>query len=511
MRSPLVSRLLIAAVLVAIAATGWWFRPQSGAATAPAFSYFDAARGPFTISLPTGGSLEAVEEVTVRNRVPGITQIISLAEEGSVVEKGDLLLELDSSDIEAKLSLAEIAYQQSLSAVAQQEDRLEVLESENTVRLRDTELATELGAKDLTKYRDGEWPQLRKNSESVIALTTEELKRAQDRLDGTRRLEKKGYATPAELAADGLAVKRQKIELEKATEALRLLTEFDNPRKLRELEAKLENSSTLVARIKRQNKLQSENARMLLKAATETLTLRKANLDLLKEQLKFTRIYAPTGGLVVYPTIDRWRGDAIEEGGSVRERQELISLPDISRMKVVINIYENQISLVKEGMPAYIHLDSLPDCRFAGRVLSIASMPEPARDGNPNYRVYKGEILITDKLPEIKPGITARVDVLVAELEDVIKVPVQSVVGIENRQFCFIREGSKQVPVEVEVGLFDNEFVEIRSGVSEGDQVALAPPRPTEVPAEALPAGGKEPRVPVKEVARTHSALPEAG
>ncbi|MCF7732268.1 MAG: biotin/lipoyl-binding protein, partial [Akkermansiaceae bacterium] len=154
MRSPLVSRLLIAAVLVAIAATGWWFRPQSGAATAPAFSYFDAARGPFTISLPTGGSLEAVEEVTVRNRVPGITQIISLAEEGSVVEKGDLLLELDSSDIEAKLSLAEIAYQQSLSAVAQQEDRLEVLESENTVRLRDTELATELGAKDLTKYRD---------------------------------------------------------------------------------------------------------------------------------------------------------------------------------------------------------------------------------------------------------------------------------------------------------------------------------------------------------------------
>lgn len=478
-------KILVPAGAVLVAAAGFTFMPGRTSPEIGGPAYFSAERGSFTITLPTGGSLEAVNEVTVRNLVPGHTRIISLIKEGSLVKEGELLLELDSADIENRLSSAEISYQQSLSSVAEQEERVEVMKSENIIRLRDAELAVELSKQDLIKYQDGQWPQLRKKSESAITLATEELRRAQDRLNGTRRLEEKGYATAAELIADQLVVQRREIELESAKEELRLLTKFDYPRQLRQLEANAENNVIRCERTRRQNETQLEKALLQMNSSRETLELRKTSLNELREARIRTRIFAPQDGLVVYQKSDHWRQEPIEEGSSVRERQQLISLPDISSMKVRVNIYESQISLVKPGMRAYIHLDSLPDQRFGGEVLSIATMPEPSRDNNPNHRVYKAEVLVTDPLPDIKPGITARVDVLVAELEDVIKIPLQAVIGIEERQFCFVRNGGGSVPVEVEVGLFDSEFVQIRRGLVAGDEVVLAPPATTRLPTAA--------------------------
>lgn len=439
--------------------------------------------GTFTIALPAGGSLEAVDQVVVRNQVPGRTQIISLVREGTIVKQGDLLFELDSADIDNQLTQAEISYQQSLTNLAEQEERYEIQQSDNIIRLRDAELAVELAATDLGKYVEGEWPQQRKKAESAITLASEELRRAQDRLDGTRRLEERGYATASELMADELVVKRREIELQGATEEQRMLIEFDYPRSLRQLEANLENATIRLERIERQNDMQIEKSEMQLASTRETVDLRLAKLEELRQARDFTKVYAPQDGLVVYHKAANWRQEPVEEGSTVRERQEMIILPDVSQMKVVVNIYENQVSLVKRGMRAFVKLDALPDQRFRGEVISIASMPEAARDGNPNYRVYKAEVLVLDPLPEIKPGITARVDVLIAELEDVIKVPIQSVIGVEDRQFCFVQRGGRLVPVQVEVGLFDNDFVEIRSGLEVGDMVSLAPPRHADLPA----------------------------
>lgn len=488
---PKLRRLLKPAILapctVLVAGSITWsvWKPSGDSSNQSSDAYHLAAHSPFTIALPTGGSLEAVDEVTIRNLVPGRTRILSIVPEGSIVTEGDLLVELDSSDIENQLSQAEIAYQQSVSSVAEQEERFESLQSDNIIKLSDAELAAEMAATDLEKYNEGQWPQLSKKAEGAINLASEELRRAQDRLSGTRRLEEKGYATSSELVADELVVKRREIELETAQEERRMLIEFDAPKTRRQLAANLQNMKIRLDRTIRQNETLIEKADLQLKSSRETLDLRARKLEELRSARQYTKILAPQSGLVVYHKTHAWRGEAIQEGAEVRERQEIISLPDISRMQVNVNIYENQISLIKPGMRAHVKLDALPDQRFNGEVVSIASMPEPARDGNPNYRVYKAEVLVTDKMPDIKPGVTARVDVLVAELEDVIKVPIQSVVGIGERQFCYIQRNGKNTPVEVEVGLFDSNFVEIRKGLSDGDLVSLAPPANRDLDAPA--------------------------
>ena len=477
-------KLVIPVAIAVVGIAAWLVLPGGRSSAEATTTCYQIERGPFTISLPAGGSLEAVERVSVRNLVPGRTEIISLIKEGTIVKKGDLLIELDSNSIEDQLTLAEIAYQQAVFSYSEQEERFEVLKSDNVLKLRDAELAVELAKQDRSKYVDGQWPQLSKKAETTISLANEELRRANDRLTGTKKLEAKGYVNPTELVTDTLAAKRREIELASAIEDRRLLLEFDHPRTLQQLDLALENATTKLERTIKQNEMQIEKAELQLTSSKETLDLRKEKLDELRESKQYTLIHAPQGGLVVYEKGEDFRNEPIGEGVMVRERQPLISLPDVSRMKVVVNIYENQVSLVKPGMRAYINLDALPDQRFAGEVTSVASMPEPSRDGNPNYRVYKAEVLVVDKLPEIKPGITARVDVLIAELQNVIKVPLQAVVGVDERQFCFVEKNGELTPVPVEVGLFDNDFVEITSGLEVGDLVSLAPPLTAELPAE---------------------------
>lgn len=475
-------KILVPVVVAAAGLGAWAFFPGSGKKESSATSFYKIERGPFTISLPTGGSLEAVDRVTVRNLVPGRTEIISLIKEGTVVKKGDLLVELDANGIEDQLSLAEIAYQQAVFSYSEQEERVEVLKSDNTLKLRDAELAVQLAKQDRTKYVDGQWPQLSKKAETTISLANEELRRAQDRLAGTKKLEAKGYVNPTELVTDTLAARRREIELSTAIEDRRLLMEFDYPRMIQQLDLALENANIKLDRTRKQNELQVEKAQLQLTSSKETLDLRKVKLDELRESKNYTMIRAPKAGLVVYEKSEDFRNEPIGEGILVRERQPLISLPDVSQMKVTINVYENQVSLVKPGMRSFIKLDALPDQRFLGEVTSVASMPEPSRDGNPNYRVYKAEVLVKDKLPDIKPGITARADVLIAELEDAIKVPLQAVVGIGDRQFCFVQKDGKLNPVAVEVGLFDNDFVQITQGLEAGDLISLAPQRTSDLP-----------------------------
>lgn len=477
-------RVKIALPACAAALTGviWFYPASEKSAKSTDLAYLTAETGEFTVALPAGGSLEAVDQVTVRNEVPGQTRIISIVEEGSFVKEGDLLVELDSADIETRLSASEIAYQQSVSQVAEFEERTETIASENVIRLNDMELALEFAEENLVKYEEGEWPQLKKNAESAITLATEELRRAQDRLIGTEKLEEKGYATSSELIADKLVVQRREIELESANESLRLLTKFDYPQKLRQLQANRDNAKIRLERTVRQNATLLEKAKQQLASIRTTLALREKSLEELREARTHTRILAPQDGLVVYEKAPNWRQEPVEEGSTVRERQTLISLPDVSKMKVPVDIYENQISLVKAGMRAYVHIDALPGQRFLGEVRSVATMPEPSRDSNPSNRVYKAEVTLDETIPDIKPGVTARVEVLIAELKDVIKVPLQAVVAIEDRQFCYIRKNGENVPVEVEIGLFDSDFVQILTGLENGDEVVLAPPSVTTIP-----------------------------
>ena len=100
---------------------------------------------------------------------------------------------------------------------------------------------------------------------------------------------------------------------------------------------------------------------------------------------------------------------------------------------------------------------------------------------------------------------TAKVKIIIDELENVLYIPVQSVFIEEDRQFVFVRDGRGHRRQEVEVGSYNDEFIQIRGGLAEGDLVALRAPDDY----DPLQEGNEI--APVSKVAGTKSGDPDKG
>src|SRR3954464_10884637 len=115
----------------------------------------------------------------------------------------------------------------------------------------------------------------------------------------------------------------------------------------------------------------------------------------------------------------------------------------------------NHINQIKTGEPAFVVLDSMPDQRFQGVVNRIAPLPDSqSRWGNPDLKVYATEILITDKLPDIKPGVSAQAEIIITNMVDVLTVPIQTVTTHKGKQTVFLASATQE-PVPVTVGMYN--------------------------------------------------------
>lgn len=464
----------ILAVLLAI----WFFTGFSSASTETG-QFYQVRRDDMLISVTEGGTLRAADEVSIVSKLEGEASIIYLIPEGTLAKEGDLLVELDASDLEERLTERQIAYQNALSAFTEARENLAIKKSESESAIQLAELAFEFAEVDLAKYLEGDWPQAEKEAQNAITVAQAELKRAQDRLTYTKDLEEKGYATRTELEADQLDVTRNQLALESAEEALRLLTKYEYPKQVRTLRSDVEQAEAALERARSKASAELAQAEATLNARDATLELDKSRLDRVTMQLENTRIFAPQDGLVVYGT-HRQSGEErpMEEGASIHERQEIIKLPDLSNMLVEVKVHESQRSQVKEGQSAFVTIDSMPDRRFRGTVKRVAVLPDSqSRWLNPDLKVYSTEVLIEDDISGVNPGVSARAEIMVSQLEDVIQVPIQAVSTSGGERVVYrSTQGTPEI-IPVEIGLFNDSFIEIRAGLFDGDFVLLSPPR----------------------------------
>jgi HlyD family secretion protein len=189
-------------------------------------------------------------------------------------------------------------------------------------------------------------------------------------------------------------------------------------------------------------------------------------------------------GQVVYSSsmMDQWerRNRPIEIGATIYERQKIISIPDTSEMKVEIKIHETWVDKIQPGQQARITISAFPDKAFTGKVLKKAPLADPEEWLNPDLKVYSTDVSIDGTHEFLKTGMTAKVEVIIEELKNVISVPVQAVVNRNGKKICYVISSKEPKQHEVETGLFNDNFVEIKSGLAEGERVLLNPPRADE-------------------------------
>lgn len=488
------------------------------------FTTFTVSRGDLLVDVLESANIATSGSLVIKSEVEGNTKIIYIVPEGTMITQKDveekkLLVELDSSELRRREIQEEIEYQSAMANYTDAKESYDIQLKVNERNLKQAELKVKFAKMDLDKYLGesvasgfiegklslaelidspelgGEALQKKRKLENEIDMVKEETARAKSKLEWTRKLEAKGYVTREELRADELALKQKEISLEQAITALELFKRYEIQKEAERLRSDYEEAQRELDKVKAQCRAELSKAEARLKSTEARFNSQKDQLNKIKDQIEKCKIYATKPGLIVYAGSDvPWRDEQIKEGAQVRERQEIINIPNTSALIAKTKIHESVITRVREGQKAIITVDALPDRTFTGRVERVAPLPDSEnRWLNPNLKVYMTDVAISGEHPEIKPGMSAQVKIIINELKDVLTIPLHAVTTRGDERICFVMTSSGPKPRTVETGDYNDKFIEVKKGLKEGEKVvlniapllekfkpALTPPAPTE-------------------------------
>jgi len=181
--------------------------------------------------------------------------------------------------------------------------------------------------------------------------------------------------------------------------------------------------------------------------------------------------------MVVYATgsSGRWGSEEIREGSAIRPRQHVFSLPNLAQMQVKTAVHESVVDQVKAGTAATIRVDAFPDRTYSGSVQSVAVLASKGGFSSANTKVYETIITIDEEVVQLKPGMTAIVEIHVDRLDNVLTAPVQAIEKLGDNIVCWVKSGGRPEKRVIKVGRTNDRFIEIIEGINEGDQVVLNP------------------------------------
>jgi membrane fusion protein, multidrug efflux system len=200
-------------------------------------------------------------------------------------------------------------------------------------------------------------------------------------------------------------------------------------------------------------------AQLDLSRAQSTQT--SARLEELQINLGNTKIISPVDGFVGRRNAD--------PGAWVSQNAPVVSVVDISRLRLVANVVEKDLRLVNVGDPANVEVDAYPGETFKGRIARVAPVLDPAT------RTAPMEVEVPNADNRLKPGMYAKVLLTIEERKGTTLVPKVAVVDFEGQRGVWMpTEDNKARFVAVKLGLEDAERMEILEGVSPGDRVVTA-------------------------------------
>ncbi len=423
-------------------------------------------RGDVVADLVEPGTLRAAGSITYRSPVNGRElEIVELAPEGLRVEAGGLIARLESRDLEADLRRAEDDVHDI--EFARQVADLELLEA----------------TADYESTIDGEDALALEESSTSLALTERKVERLRREVRNLEPLLEKGFITGDELDRSQAELEAAEAELSMARRRAGVLVERTHPLNQRRAELQLA-----------QKRAQRDGVNRRLSAARR----RVAEIAGLIER---SAIRAVGPGLVVH---EEFMASSprrkVRLGDRVTPSQGIARVVEVDRMLVDTSVPERSVHRVRPGLPVTVRLEAFPDLRLAGRVTAMGVLARTTRDRMVETRRFDVTVALDPTDAELRPEMTARVDIRVGERRDVIRLPVSALFEREGLTVVDVLGGGGVETRQVEIGEQNQRFAEVLAGVAEGEQVMLvedpalgnAPPARME-PAGALDALARRP------------------
>ncbi|MGG6461485.1 efflux RND transporter periplasmic adaptor subunit [Solilutibacter silvestris] len=185
----------------------------------------------------------------------------------------------------------------------------------------------------------------------------------------------------------------------------------------------------------------------------------RAQLNLAKLDLSYTRVTAPISGVIAQRSI--------KAGNLVQISTPIFRIVENDRLEATLNVPERSLEAIRNGLPVSMTVDAVPGKTFEGKVTRISPVVD---SGSGTFRV----ICAFDGGGVLQPGMFGRIAVVFDRRAGALAIPRIAMLEDDNQAAVFTVRDGKAARVPIKTGYVDGEWVEVLSGLKSGDPVVTA-------------------------------------
>ncbi len=491
--------LIVAAAAVAALVLGLVVKSAlSGKTATEGTAKYTVKRGPLDIKITETGEIQAADNIKITPEIQGQATIVELVEEGARVKKGDVLVQLDKSQLEQDAANMEITVENSQADLTRAEEQRKIQELTNSTDIAKAQLAVQAAEMEVAKYGTvllnaggflatdsylepgapemGEAYQQFRDAELAIMRAETDLERAESNFEGMDELLAKGFVTKNDFISEELSV----LEAERKVESMQLahfiLRTYTYPKTLAQKASDLQQANNRLTQVELSATSEMTQRDVAITEAKTVYDMKLKQLQDLKDRIEKMTILAPEDGLVLYgdPT-NMWGNTVIEIGSTVNRGQTILTLPKVTSMVAATKVLERDVNKVKAGQTAIVRMPALPDLNLVGTVAKVSSVTSSGQRWwmASEVKTFDVEVTLDTADPRMRPGMSCDVDIEVETLPDVLYVPVNAIFKGGSGYVCYVLSGGSPAAKRVTVGESNDLYVEVTSGLEDGDDVLL--------------------------------------
>ncbi len=433
-------------------------------------------RGDLVICVSGDGDIQSCNSQKILVEFRQQSSIRFLVEEGSRVQPGDVLVKFSTDEIDNRIQNLESALTEKENSHDQAVTDLEIQKIDNEASLKTAYHNVTNAVKELEQFLQADAPLERRIQEVEAETSSNELVRKENRIKEVQSLLEQGFVTEDEVDEARIAVQRERIFLETARIKLRNLKAYTHPLKHARLKNDLAKARTELTKTLKNNSTRLTSKQRVLKIRKSQLDRAGEELDTAREERDKYEIKAPCEGVVQYgDPSEGWRRNEISVGKRAYQGQTIMTIPDLSRLKAVVNIAEADIHMIALEQKVVLHTDALVGRAYEGCVSKVAEVPNKGGWLQSDVKEYAVDIDIVQG-EGLKPGYSCAAEIVTAVRSNVLFVPVQAVFRAGD-EFVVYTDGALTLQRrEVQIGQASVTDVEILDGLSKGESVLLHEP-----------------------------------
>ena len=447
-----------------------------------------ARRGTLVVWVGARGKVTAESNVVITPpRWWGLKIARLVAKEGDRVEKGDVLMALETENLDERvrdvtrdIRSSEGSLESARANLRSETDRLQA-----AVNRAGEDLAK--AGQALGDLKGRPLPTDLRNAEIDRETKAKAAAQGKVRYETMKPLYEAGGASLKQLEEKEMAYRSAEAEARRADLVWQVVRDGPTQAALRDAQITVEQCELQLAKAERTRDLTLAQLEESVKKAEAWLNMNRQTLVRIQRVQEACTVRAPIAGMVYYREI--WTGEGqekIKEGIEVRPWDRLMELPDSTRMQIRVEVEEPDVGKVVVDQTARIALDAYRGKPFTGRVTAIERVTQRKGGREMGRGDFNREDLGTKIVnvvvsfdgqdPLVRNGLNGRAEIRTGEEAKGILVPLAAVFTVEGKDVVYLMKGGGLAATPVTVGGRSDTDALVLSGVAEGDRVSLSAP-----------------------------------